>query len=105
MASVNRGISILLHALHAFELAADDASVDAETKAMLGLGAYDSIRVIANKWHAKADRGDKKRMADFAELDSWYRRWLSAARSVDHASLSKTIQEVEAAVAAKPRSV
>ncbi|MEM1012203.1 MAG: hypothetical protein AAGI46_08275 [Planctomycetota bacterium] len=95
MASMNRGTSILLHALHQFEQAAEDASLDAEAKAMTGLGSFDSINVIARKWHRKYDRGDKKRLADFAELRGWQTRWLAAARRVDHAALRPGVEQFE----------
>ncbi len=98
MASLNRGTSILLHALHDFERAADDATMDAQAKAMTGLGSFDSINVIARKWHAKHARGDKKRLADFNELRGWQRRWLIAAKTVGHPALAKGVAQFEADV-------
>ncbi|MEM7809147.1 MAG: hypothetical protein AAF561_13645 [Planctomycetota bacterium] len=93
---MNRGTSILLHALHQFEQAVEDTSLDAEAKAMTGLGSFDSINVIARKWHRKYDRGDKKRLADFSELRGWQTRWLAAARKLDHPALLQGIEQFEA---------
>ena len=99
----DRATAVLEHSLAEFERASEDASLAGEAKAMVGLGAYDSIATVARKWHRKADRGDKERMSDFAKLDGWHRRWLAAAKRVDHPALSSGVAEVSAAVSAGVR--
>lgn len=100
--SSSRGNDILEHALADFERAADDASREPDDVAMIGLGAFDSIDVIAKKWRRKHERGDKKRLSDFAKLEGWQRRWLAAARRVGHPSLEPPQRQVDADLKQRP---
>ena len=56
----------------------------------------DEIERVGRKWTAKAERGEKKRMGDFHELDRWRRRWLKVAEAHDDPAVKAKAAEVRA---------